>query len=47
MGLIESINGIIGQLRRQGRGYRDPDYFKLKIYQRCSLHTDPWARVIL
>lgn len=47
MGLIESINGIIGQLRRQARGYRDPEYFKMKIYQRCSLHNDPWAQIIL
>jgi transposase len=47
MGLIESINGKIGQLRRQARGYRDPEYFKLKIYQRCSLHNDPWAQIIL
>jgi len=47
MGLIESINGIIGQLRRQARGYRDPEYFKLKIYQRCSIHDDPWAQIIL
>jgi transposase len=47
MGLVESINGKIGQLRRQGHGYRDPEYFKLKIYQRCSLHDDPWAQIIL
>ncbi len=47
MGLVESINGLIGQLRRQARGYRDPEYFKLKIYQRCSLHDDPWAQIIL
>ncbi len=47
MGLVESINGIIGQIRRRAHGFRDPEYFKLKIYQRCSLDHDPWAQVIL
>lgn len=47
MGLVESINGNIGQLRRQARGYRDPEYFKLKIYQRCSLQRDLWAQITL
>jgi transposase len=47
MGLVESINGNIGQLRREAHGYRDPEYFKLKIYQRCSLHPDLWASVVL
>jgi transposase len=47
MGLVESINGIIDGLRRRAHGFRDPEYFKLKIYQRCSLQEDPWATVIL
>jgi transposase len=37
MGLAEALNGKIAFLRRQARGYRDPEYFKLKIFQRCSL----------
>jgi transposase len=47
MGMIEAINGKIALLRRQARGYRDPEYFKLKIYQRCSMEDDPWLQVIL
>lgn len=47
MGLVEATNGIIANLRRQARGYRDVEYFKLKIYQRCSLENDPWAEIIL
>jgi hypothetical protein len=26
---------------------RDPEYFKLKIFQRCSLPDNPWAKVVL
>src|SRR5439155_1377516 len=29
------------------RGYRDPEYFKLKIFQRCGLPHNPWARIVL
>ena len=47
LGLVESINGKIAILRAQARGYRDPEYFKLKIFQRCSLPDNPWARIIL
>jgi transposase len=47
MGLVEAINRNIGLLRRQAHGYRDVEYFKLKIYQRCSLRTDPYAHVVL
>jgi transposase len=47
MGLVESINSKIAALRVQARGYRDPEYFKLKIFQRCGLPENPWARVIL
>ena len=47
MGLVESINGQIGALRIQARGYRDPEYFKLKIFQRCGLIDNPWKRIIL
>lgn len=46
-GLVESINGKIALLRRQARGYRDPEYFKLKIYQRCSLSENPYAQMVL
>lgn len=47
LGLVEAINGKIAALRRQARGYRDPEYFKLKIFQRCSLPDNPWARIVL
>lgn len=47
LGLVESINSKIAILRAQARGYRDPEYFKLKIFQRCSLPDNPWARMIL
>jgi transposase len=47
LGLVEAINGKIAALRRQARGYRDPQYFKLKIFQRCSLPDNPWANIVL
>jgi transposase len=47
LGLVESINSKIAILRAQARGYRDPEYFKLKIFQRCSLPDNPWAKVVL
>jgi len=47
MGLVESVNSKIAALRVQARGYRDPEYFKLKIYQRCSLPDNPWAQIVL
>lgn len=47
LGLVEAINGKIAALRRQARGYRKPEYFKLKIMQRCGLPHNPWARIVL
>jgi transposase len=47
MGLVESVNSKIAALRVQARGYRDPEYFKLKIFQRCSLPDNPWAQIVL
>lgn len=47
LGLCEAINGKIRVLRFQARGYNDPEYFKLKIFQRCSLPDNPWARIVL
>ena len=47
MGLVEAVNGKIVELRRAARGYRDREYFKLKIFQRCSLPNNPWAEIIL
>ena len=47
LGLCEAINGKIASLRVQARGYSDPEYFKLKIFQRCSLPENPWARIVL
>jgi transposase len=46
LGLVEAINSKIAVLRYQARGYRDPEYFKLKIFQRCSLPDNPWARIV-
>jgi transposase len=47
LGLVESINSKIAALRVQARGYRNPEYFKLKIFQRCSLPDNPWAQIVL
>jgi transposase len=47
LGLVEAINSKIAALRVQARGYRDKEYFKLKIFQRCGLETNPWAHVVL
>ena len=47
LGLAESRNSQIAALRFQARGYRDPEYFKLKILQRCGLPHNPWARIVL
>lgn len=47
LGLVEAINSKIGALRIQARGFRDPEYFKLKIFQRCGLPENPWAGIIL
>jgi transposase len=47
LGLVEAINSKIAVLRYQARGYRDPEYFKLKIFQRCSLPDNPWAVIVL
>ena len=47
LGLCEAINSKIAALRYQARGYRDPEYFKLKIFQRCSLPDNPWALIVL
>ena len=47
LGLVEAINSKIAVLRAQARGYRDPEYFKLKIFQRCGMPENPWARIVL
>ena len=47
LGLAESRNSQIVALRFHARGYRDPEYFKLKILQRCGLPHNPWARIVL
>jgi transposase len=47
LGLVEATNGKIALLRREAHGFRDPEYFKLKIFQRCSLLSNPWADVAL
>jgi hypothetical protein len=45
--LVEETNGKIVDLRRDAHGYRDREYFKLKIFQRCSLPSNPWAHIVL
>jgi transposase len=47
MGIVEAINGKVALLRWRARGYRIVNYFKLKIFQACSLGHNPWASVIL
>lgn len=47
LGLVEATNGKIAALRVQARGYRKREYHKAKIYQRCSLPDNPWARITL
>lgn len=47
LGLVEATNGKVALLRREAHGFRDPEYFKLKIFQRCSLPDNPWAEVAL
>ena len=47
LGLVEAVNSKIAALRFQARGYRDPEYFKLKIFQRCTLPDNPWAVIVL
>ena len=46
-GVVEANNGKVDLLRREARGYRNTEYFKLKIFQRCSLPHNPWAEIIL
>jgi transposase len=46
-GLVEANNGKVDLLRREAHGYRDTEYFKLKIFQKCSLPSNPWADIIL
>lgn len=47
IGRIEQVNATIKKLRTTAHGYSKPEYFKLKIYQRCSLETNPWRAIIL
>jgi transposase len=47
LGLVESINTNIAMLRRQARGFRVKDYFRWKIFQRCSLPDNPYAHIVL
>lgn len=46
-GLVEANNGKVALLRHEAHGYRNIEYFKLKIFQRCSLPNNPWAEIIL
>lgn len=47
LGFVEATNGKIALIRRQSRGIRDQEYFRFKIYQRCSLPNNPWAGIVL
>jgi transposase len=41
LGLVEAINGKIAALRLSAHGYRDPEYYKLKIFQHYRLPDNP------
>jgi transposase len=47
LGLVEAINGKIALIRRESRGIRNQQHFRFKIYQRCSLPNNPWAKIAL
>ena len=47
LGFVEATNGKIDLLRREAHGFRDIEYFKLKIFQRCSLPDNPWRQIAL
>ena len=47
LGLVEATDDKIATLCRQARGYRDSEYFKLKIFQRCSRPSKPWTAIVL
>ena len=47
LGVVEANNGKVALLRGEAHGYRNVEYFKLKIFQRCSLPSNPWAEIIL
>lgn len=47
LGLVEAINGKIALIRRESRGIRNQQHFRFKIYQRCSLPNNPWAKITL
>lgn len=47
LGFVEAINGKIALIRRESRGIRNGQHFRFKIYQRCSLPNNPWARIVL
>lgn len=42
--IAEGINNVIKRLQRMAYGYRDKEYFKLKIYQQCSIISDISSR---
>lgn len=39
--IAEGMNNVIKRLNRMAYGYRDKEYFKLKIIQRCRFIVDP------
>jgi hypothetical protein len=41
LGLVEAINGNVARPRAAAHGFSDREYFKLKIFQRCSLPHNP------
>jgi transposase len=47
IGIVECNNLTIANLRREARGYRNPVYFKFKIFQRTYRSENPWAGIIL
>lgn len=41
--LAEGVNNVIKTLKRRAYGYRDMDYFRLKIMQVCGYLNSDWA----
>jgi len=43
--LSEGVNNVIKTIKRRAYGYRNMDYFKLKIMQVCSLLNSNYLKL--